>query len=204
MISTQALPAFLARLLRRSAVIISLMLASLTLGCTTILDVTTSEPIYVNPGKRTLGARIDDSNIETIAEVNLKKASAQLAKANVTVNSYNAVVLLTGQVPTEELRQLAGATVNEINTVRQVHNELVVGPNVRFSERTYDTWLTTKVKTQLLAIGDIEGRRVRVVTEARTVFLMGLVSRREADRITDVVRTTRGVGKVVKVFEYID
>lgn len=204
MISTQALPASLARLLRRSAVIISLMLASLTLGCTTILDVTTSEPIYVNPGKRTLGARIDDSNIETIAEVNLKKASAQLAKANVTVNSYNAVVLLTGQVPTEELRQLAGATVNEINTVRQVHNELVVGPNVRFSERTYDTWLTTKVKTQLLAIGDIEGRRVRVVTEARTVFLMGLVSRREADRITDVVRTTRGVGKVVKVFEYID
>ncbi len=204
MTSTQMMSASFLRFLRLVLVVASMVPASLMLGCTTIIDATTSEPIHVNPGKRTLGARIDDGNIETIAEVNLRKASDQLANANITVNSYNAVVLLTGQVPTEELRQLAGTTVNEINTVRQVHNELVVGRKVRFSERAYDTWLTTKVKTQLLAIGDIEGRRVRVVTEAKTVFLMGLVSRREADRITDVVRTTRGVGKVVKVFEYID
>lgn len=173
-------------------------------GCSTIIDVTTSEPIHVNPGKRTLGAKIDDSNIETIATVNLNKAHVGLAEGNVHVNSYNAVALLTGQVATEEIRQIAGDTVNKINTVRQVHNELQVGRQTTFSERAYDTWLTTKVKTQLLALGDIEGRRVRVITEAKTVFLMGIVSRREADRITDVVRTTGGVGKVVKVFEYLD
>lgn len=173
-------------------------------GCSTIIDATTSEPIHVNPGKRTLGAKIDDSNIETIAAVNLNKAHVDLAEGNVHVNSFNAVVLLTGQVATDELRQIAGDTVNKINTVRQVHNELQVGRQTSFSERAYDTWLTTKVKTQLLALGDIEGRRVRVITEAKTVFLMGLVSRREAERITDVVRTTGGVGKVVKVFEYLD
>jgi osmotically-inducible protein OsmY len=173
-------------------------------GCSTIIDVTTSEPIHVNPGKRTLGAKIDDSNIETIARVNINKAHSTLADSGIGISSYNAVVLLTGQVTNEELRLLAGETVNKINTVRQVHNELQVGRRISFSERSYDTWLTTKVKTQLLVIGDIEGRRVRVITEAKTVFLMGMVSRREADKITDVARTTGGVGKVVKVFEYID
>lgn len=173
-------------------------------GCSTIIDVTTSEPIHVNPGKRTLGAKIDDSNIETIATVNLNKAHAQLANSNVHVHSYNAVILLTGQVPSEEIRHLAGETVNKISTVRQVHNELQVGRRTSFSEQSYDTWLTTKVKTQLLVLGDIEGRRVRVITEAKTVFLMGIVSRREADRITEVTRTTGGVGKVVRVFEYLD
>lgn len=183
-----------------------LLLGSILLatGCTRIIEATTSEPIYVNPGKRTLGAKIDDSNIETIATVNLAKAHPQIADGNVHVNSYNAVVLLTGQVASDKARQLAGETVNKINTVRQVHNEIQVRPPLPLSERAYDTWLTTKVKSQLLVLGDIEGRRVKVVTEAKTVFLMGLVSRREADRITDVVRTTGGVGKVVKVFEYID
>jgi osmotically-inducible protein OsmY len=183
-----------------------LLLGSILLatGCTRIIEATTSEPIYVNPGKRTLGAKIDDSNIETIAAVNLAKAHPQIADGNVHVNSYNAVVLLTGQVASDKARQLAGETVNKINTVRQVHNEIQVRPPLPLSERAYDTWLTTKVKSQLLVLGDIEGRRVKVVTEAKTVFLMGLVSRREADRITDVVRTTGGVGKVVKVFEYID
>lgn len=173
-------------------------------GCSTIIDVTTSEPIHVNPGKRTLGAKIDDSNIETIATVNLNKAHPQLANGNVHVNSFNAVLLITGQVASDQARQIASATINKISTVRQVHNELQVSRPTTFSERSYDTWLTTKVKTQLLLLGDIEGRRVRVITEAKTVFLMGLVSKREADRITEVVRTTGGVGKVVKVFEYID
>jgi osmotically-inducible protein OsmY len=173
-------------------------------GCSTIIDVTTSEPIHVNPGKRTLGAKIDDSNIETIAAVNLNKAHPQLANGNVHVNSFNAVLLITGQVASDQARQIANETLNKISTVRQVHNELQVRRPTTFSERSYDTWLTTKVKSQLLALGDIEGRRVRVITEAKTVFLMGLVSRREADRITEVVRTTGGVGKVVKVFEYID
>lgn len=189
---------------KRPLVILLLSCAGLFSGCSTIIDATTNEPIHVHPGKRTLGAKIDDSNIETIAKVNLNKAHASLANGHVEVHSHNAVVLLTGQVPSEDIRQLAGDTINKISTVRQVHNELQVGTSTSFSTRSYDTWLTTKVKTQLLAIGDIEGRRVRVITEAKTVYLMGIVSRREADRITEVTRTTGGVGKVVKVFEYLD
>lgn len=184
---------------------IVLMTAVLVLtSCARVIDVVTSEPIYVHPGKRTLGAKIDDRHIETIAKVNMHKAHPGLFEGRVAVDSHNAVVLLTGQVATRELVQLAGATVEKINTVRQVHNELQVGPIVPLSTRTHDTWLTTKIKTQLLADPDIAGGRVRVISEAGTVFLMGMLSRREADRVTDVARTTSGVKKVVKVFEYID
>ena len=184
---------------------IFLLAAMLTLNsCTRLIDVTTSEPIYVDPGKRTLGAKIDDSSIETIATVNLHKADEGLFDGRVFVNSYNAVVLLTGEVASERLRQLAGETVEKIHTVRQVHNELQVAPLVPVSTRAYDTWLTTKIKTKFMTNSDIPTGRIKIITEDKTVFLMGLLSRHEADRVTDVVRTTRGVKKVVKVFEYID
>ncbi len=173
-------------------------------GCSTLVGVTTSEPIELNPGKRTLGIKIDDSQIETIASVNLDKTHEKLKQAPIEVHSYNAVVLLVGQVPNNELRELAGRTVSKINNVRQVHNELEVQAPISLLERTNDTWLGTKVKTKLLASRDVEGGRVDVITENGIVYLMGLVSRTEADRITDIVRHTGGVRKVVRVFEYID
>lgn len=186
-------------------VAIPLLALALTLGgCARLIEVTTSDPIYVHPGKRTLGAKIDDRNIETIATVNMIKAHQGLSEGRVIVNSHNAVVLLTGQVASAEIRQIAGDTVNKISNVRQVHNELQVGRFVPLSTRTYDTWLTTKIKSKLIANSDIDSGRIRVITEAKTVFLMGMVSRREAERVTEIARTTGGVGKVVRVFEYID
>lgn len=173
-------------------------------GCTTIVGATTSEPIELNPGKRSLGMRIDDEQLETIASVNIDKASKRLADAPIEVYSFNAVILLVGQVPTAELRSLAASTVNDLHSVRQVHNELEVDAPIPFMTRTHDTWLATKVKTKLYANGDVEGGRVKVIAENGSVYLMGLVSRAEADRITDIVRHTGGVKRVVRVFEYID
>ncbi len=173
-------------------------------GCTTIVDATTREPIELNPGKRSLGMRIDDSQIETIASVNINKAHKRLDEAPIDVHSYNAVVLLVGQVPDAELRSLAGKTADAIHSVRQVHNELEVDAPISFMTRTNDNWLATKVKTKLYASRDVEGGRVKVIAENASVYLMGLVSRAEADRITDIVRDTGGVKRVVRVFEYID
>lgn len=173
-------------------------------GCSTVVGATTSEPIELNPGKRTLGIRIDDGQMETIAHVNLDKTHRKLKEAPIEVHSYNAVVLLVGQVPNNELRELAGKTVSKINNVRQVHNELEVQAPISLLERTNDTWIGTKVKTKLLANRDVEGGRVDVIAENGIVYLMGLVSRTEADRITDIVRHTGGVRKVVRVFEYIE
>lgn len=173
-------------------------------GCATVIDVVTSEPIYVHPGKRTLGAKIDDSQIETIGKVNLHKADEGLFEGRVKVTSYNGVVLITGQVETAQLRQLAGDTINKITRVRKVHNELEVGPIVPVSTRSYDTWLTTKIKSKMILNSAVPAGRVKVITENKTVFLMGMLSRHEADNATEAARTTRGVMKVVRVFEYID
>ncbi len=186
-----------------SCALIAVLLASLN-GCTTVVGATTSEPIELNPGKRTLGIKIDDSQMETIASVNLDKTHPKLNEAPIEVHSYNAVVLIVGQVPNMDLRELAGRTVSKINNVRQVHNELEVQKPISLLERTNDTWLGAKIKTKLLASRDVEGTRVDVITENGIVYLMGLVSRTEADRITDIVRYTGGVRKVVRVFEYID
>jgi osmotically-inducible protein OsmY len=181
-----------------------LCLSLLLSGCTSILSATTSEPITMNPGKRTLGAKIDDRQIETVATVNIRKAHKQLAEASVAVHSFNAVVLLIGQVPSPAMKQLAGETVLKINPVRQVHNELEVGTPISLLARSNDTWLTTKVKTKLLASRDVESGRIRVITENNAVYLMGLVSRAEGDKVSRIASRTGGVRKVVKVFEYID
>lgn len=180
-----------------------LAVATILTGCAKIITVTTSEPIQISTNKRTLGTKINDEQLEMIARVNLNKASKQLEDAHINIDSFNGIILLTGQAPSEQLRILAGETVGKINSVRQVHNELTVGPAAYLKSRTQDSWITAKIKTKLV-VSSIQSRRILITTEAQTVFLMGLVSRYEADRITRVAQTTNGVKQVVKVFEYVD
>lgn len=179
-----------------------LMISSLS-GCARVIHATTSDPVQISTNKRSLGTKLNDDKLETYARVNILKADAAFENARVNIDSFNGFVLLTGQVPTEHLRQLAGNTVGAINSVRQVHNELQVAPEARFGSQSLDAWITTKVKSRLVA-SSIQSRRIHIITEAQTVFLMGLVSRHEADRIAEVARTSDGVKQVVKVFEYID
>lgn len=195
---------FLPRLTRLGRLLATTLALTVTLaGCAKIITVTTSEPIQINSNKRTLGTKINDQQLETYSRVNLYKASTQLEDAHINIDSFNGIVLLTGQVPNEHLRNLAGDTVVKINSIRQVHNELTTRTPTDFQARSMDSWITTKIKTKLVA-SSIQSRRIRIITEARTVFLMGLVTRYEADRITDVAKNTDGVQQVVKVFEYID
>lgn len=195
---------FIPGLTRIGVLLASTLVLTATLnGCAKIITVTTSEPIQISTNKRTLGTKINDQQLETVARVNLNKASTQLEDAHINIDSFNNIILLTGQVPNEQLRDLAGSTVAKINSIQQVHNELTSGTPTDFQARSIDSWITTKIKTKLVA-SNIQSRRIRIITEARTVFLMGLVSRYEADRITDVAKNTDGVQQVVKVFEYID
>jgi osmotically-inducible protein OsmY len=90
----------------------------------------TADPIESDRGERSTGSWIDDEIIETKALVNLDKADPDLAQAHISVTSFNGVVLLTGQVHNEELRQIAGATADKINKVRQVHNEITVSGTI--------------------------------------------------------------------------
>ncbi len=173
------------------------------LGCTSLINATTDNPIQFNPGKRTLGTVLDDQQLETAAQVNIKKASQELDNAHITAVAYNNILLLIGQVPSNQLRILAGDTVKKIHGVRQVFNEVQVQGKTSFLARSNDTWLTTKVKSQLALNKDIDSGRIKVVTEDGVVYLMGLLSRTEAEKAADVVSTIGGVQKVVKAVEYI-
>lgn len=175
-----------------------------SVGCTTIVDATTDGPIQLDPGKRSFGALIDDEQLETVAKVNINKADPWLDQANIDVVSFNGIILLTGQVATKELRIKAGDTVKIIHGVRQVFNEIQVQGQTSILARTNDTWLTTKVKSVLLADKDIDSGRIKVVTEDGVVYLLGLLSQTEANRAAHTVSTIGGVQKVVKAVEYIN
>ena len=184
---------------------ITLTLCSITLsGCSSILSASSDGPITENYGKRTWGSFIDDSAIETKAKVNLEKASPELANAHISVISFNAVVLLVGQVPNQQAKSLATRTIQKIRKVRRVHNELTVSGASNALVRSSDSWLTTKTKTRMWFTPGIQSGRIKVVSENGVVYLMGLVSRAEADRVVSEVQGSYGVQKIVKIFEYID
>lgn len=173
-------------------------------GCVTLLDATNDGPIDPNPGKRSLGQYFSDENLETIIAVNLRKASPELEEAHINVKSFNDVVLLTGEVPSSDLRQIASETARSIKQVRQVHNELLVQSNSTFFSRSNDNWLATKVRAKLIASRKVDAERVKVVVENRIVYLMGLLTRNEANIVSQAAAGIDGIEKVVRVFEYID
>lgn len=184
---------------------ICLLIFSLGLvqGCSSIISATKSEPIDNDAAERSFGAYIDDEVIETKALVNIDKAHPDLANSHIVVVSYNGIVLLAGQVASEQMRVLAADTVAEIKKVRRVHNEITLSGNTSMVARSNDAWITTKVKSKMLASSKIEAGRIKVVTENGVVYLMGLVTREEADQAAETARSTSGVQKVVRIFEYI-
>lgn len=183
---------------------IALAMTTALAGCTTVLEATHDGPIQPDPGERTFGTYLDDGKIDTITTVNINKADPQLKASNINVNVFNGVVLLTGQVANNDLRLLAGRTAQQVRNVRQVYNEIQVRGNVSFLASSSDAWLTTKVKSSLLANKEVDSGRIKVITENGVVYLMGLLTRAEAERAANATRSIGGVQKVVKAVEYID
>ena len=187
-----------------AALSLLVIITSYLSGCSTIISASRDEPISENYGKRTTGARIDDQLIETKASVNLRKTDERFQKAQIDIDAHNGVVLLTGNVLQADMRDLATLTVQKIRKVRRVHNELEVSPPQSFGAKLGDSWLATKINTRFLFNKEVSSQRVHVVVENGVVFLMGLATRAEADRIVEVAKQTYGVQKIVRVFEYID
>jgi osmotically-inducible protein OsmY len=177
---------------------------TLITSCASIIDATTSQPLQIDSGKRTFGSLIDDEKLETVAKVNIRKASPELKIAHINVVAFNGVILLTGEVGSGKMREQAGNTVRAIHSVRQVFNELQVQGRTSVLSRANDTWLTAKVKAVLLNDKDINSRRIKIVTESGTVYVLGLLSRIEAEKAANTVSRIGGVQKVVKAIEYID
>ena len=119
-------------------------------------------------------------------------------------NAEKVATLLAGQVPSEEARQLAGQAASRVQNVKRVHNELTVGPNTELLVRTSDSGITTKIKTKLLTHKEAKSGKVKVITENGVVYLMGVVTRSQADLASVLAQQTGGVQRVVRLFEYAD
>jgi osmotically-inducible protein OsmY len=124
-------------------------------------------------------------------------------QVHVNVTSFNRQVLLTGEATTEALKQEVERIVQGVPDVRSVMNELQIGKPSELGARSNDTYITSVVKSRMVTANKFNPIHVKVVTEAGVVYLMGLVTRKEADDATQVARTTSGVRRVVRVFEYI-
>ena len=151
--------------------------------------------------RRTVGTQVEDEGIELRAGNRIHGAHGD--KVHVNVTSYNRQVLLTGEVPSAEIRDAVEKTVAGVENVRSVVNDLAVMPSSSISQRSNDTFITGKVRASLVDAKDLSANSFKVVTERNIVYLMGRVSQREAGRATAIARGVTGVSKVVRVFEYL-
>lgn len=180
----------------------TLVLGSTLTACAPLLVGGAAGGAMLAVDRRTSGAQLDDEGIELRAKNRM--ASALQERGHLDPVSYNRILLLTGQVPTEADRQQAEAVARTVPNVRNVVNELTVGPAASLSQRTSDSLTTGRVKSALLGTRSLQSGAIKVVTELSTVYLMGIVTPREADLATSTVRDVNGVLKVVKVFEIVN
>jgi osmotically-inducible protein OsmY len=156
--------------------------------------------VSVTGDRRSAGFYVEDENIEWKV---VGLATERFKDSHINATSYNLKVLLTGEVPTEEQKKTVESTVKSLANVRAVVNELVVGGNSSIASRGNDSLITSSVKTRMVGNSKFSPNHVKVVTEAGTVFLMGLVTQAEGDAAVEVARSTAGVSRVVKAFEYV-
>lgn len=152
--------------------------------------------------RRTSATVLEDQTIEIKVKNRINEKYGDQAHVNIT--SFNRFVMLTGEAPTEEIRQDLTIVALEVPNVRNVQNEMIVAGNSSLASRSSDALTTSRVKGRLTQTKEVSANHVKVVTENSTTFLMGLVTRAEAEAAAQTAATTSGVQRVVKVFEYID
>ena len=176
-------------------------LLALLQGCAAAVVAGGATAVTAANDRRTLGAQIDDKNVVLKAQRALSDNPATAEGSNINITSYNGVLLLTGQTASEQISQQAQALVSNIDGVRDVQNQIRLGSNTAMTTRTRDSWISTKVKSQLLADEQVSGLNIKVVTENAEVFLMGIVSQQEAAKAIDITRHVDGVSRVINAFE---
>lgn len=171
-------------------------------GCVTAVATGVGAGVLMAEDRRTSGTYIEDEGIELKAFHRLDEKLGNRVHINAT--SFNRHVLLTGEVPDQAAREEAEKIVRGIPNVKRITNELLIAGISSLAERSNDTYLTSKVKIRFIDAAKFSPVHVKVITEGGSVFLMGTVKRHEGDAAVEIARTTGGVRKVVKVFEYID
>lgn len=179
----------------------ALLLTSLTACVPLLIGGAAAGGTLMATDRRTSGAQIEDEGIELRGASRIRSNLGERGHVNLT--SYNRQVLLTGEVPTVQDKQLVEQIVSRVENVASVVNEVVVAGNSSLTQRSSDLLISGRVKAQLIDAPDLFSNAFKVVTERGTTYLMGRVTQREADRATNLVRSTSGVQKVIRIFDII-
>jgi len=171
-------------------------------GCFPVVATGAGTGVLMAEDRRTSGTFIEDQGIELKASNRLDEKFKNTIHINIT--SYNRTVLMTGEVLTDATKQEAEGIVRSVPNVSNVINELAIGVGSSYTSRSNDSYLTSKVKVRFVELGKFQANHVKVVTENSVVYLLGMVTRKEAENAVEIARTTGGVQKVVKLFEYLD
>ena len=180
-----------------------LMLISALQGCAVATVVAVTAGATMVADRRSFSKQIDDQSIEFTAHNELAKQKALTKNTNLHVISMNGTVLVIGQAPNTYLRDLAIKTIQDVADIVIIHNQIRIGSTISVTTKSNDIWLTSKVKSALLTNSGVNAKDVKVVTENAEVFLLGLVTKEEADIVVEITRNISGVSRVYKAFEYI-
>ncbi|MDP1935099.1 MAG: BON domain-containing protein [Nitrosomonas sp.] len=173
-------------------------------GCVPMFAVGTAAGTgaYISEDRRTSGMFIEDEGIELKGSRRIYQQFGD--KVHINITSYNRMVLLTGEAPTDTIKADIEKLIMGVDNVRKIFNEIAVAGNTSLASRSNDTLITSKVKTRFLTERKFQINHVKIVTENEVVYLLGVVTRQEADNAAQIASSTSGVKKVVKVFEYLN
>lgn len=179
------------------------MTIPLLAGCVAAVATTAIVGTDIATDRRTSGSYIEDQSIELKVSNALAKDNSLKSSSSISVTSFNRIVLLVGQAPSQQLSDRASEIARKTANIRKVHNEIRISAPGSLLSGTSDSWLTTKAKSLMLAEKDFASSHIKVITENGELFLMGIVTPAEADKAVTIVRNIDGVERVVQVFEYL-
>lgn len=189
--------------MKLSKIIIAIATAALLQGCMAAAVIGVVGGATVATDNRTVGTQINDQQLELEAHSALNKVTGLSDNTNLQVVSLNGSVLIVGQAPNAYLKELAIKTIENLNGVQQIHNQIRISNLTALTTRSNDVWLTSKVKTAIFKSNSLDASNVKVITENGEVFLMGLIKKQDGDRAVEIARNVGGVNRVFKMFEYI-
>lgn len=172
-------------------------------GCAGLIVAGAATGVSVMHDRRTVGAIVEDENIEVKASQRVRHSDTLSRNSNVNVISFNSRVLVAGQAATPALRSAIGEEISKVEKIQRIHNELRIAAPTSLLTRSSDALISTKVKAMMVAEEGLDASHIKVYTENGEVFLLGLVSEEEARKAISVTRSISGVQRVIELFEYV-
>ena len=189
----------------RKTTLMGLLLAAVVTlqGCVVAVGAAGAMAAKVANDRRTVGTQLDDQNADSAVAYQWSKSDALKEQANLQVDVYNGVALLTGQAPSQALLDEAVNRAQEVAYLKKIHNQIRIAQPIGAGTQANDIWLASKVRAKIVADERVPALQVKVVVQDSEVFLMGRLSNLEATAAVDIARNVTGVARVVRAFEII-